>query len=140
MLERLGRHVAQAVGQFERLGMPHLESRCVIQFRRLLLDRLHDPGPVVARVAAPEPRRPVQHLAPIGGLVVHPVGTHEHSGVLLELPVGRERHPEGTQVVRNRVATVGFAVQGHIGAPHFGPGLSSPGACIFFLTKRSRPR
>jgi hypothetical protein len=109
-------------------GMAHLEGGRVVELRGLLLDRLDDLGPVVARVAAPEPGGAVQHLAPVRRLVMHPVGADEHARRFLELPVRGERHPEGAQVVRNRVGSV----KGHIGTPHIGPGFAPPGAAFSF--------
>ena len=39
---------------------------------------------------------------------MHILGTHEHARVFLELPVRRERHPEGGEIVGD-----GFAVKSH---------------------------
>ena len=103
MLHRAGRHIAQPVGQLERLGMTHLEGWRIIQLTRLLADRLDDLGAVVACVAAPKPRHTVQHLTPIGGAVMHPVGRDQHPRCLFELAVRSEGHPERGKVIRNGV-------------------------------------
>jgi hypothetical protein len=55
--------LATALGQFEGLGVAHLEGGREVQFGRLLLDGLHDARPVVAGVHAPQAGHGVQHLA-----------------------------------------------------------------------------
>ncbi len=103
MLEPVGREVAHPVRQFEGLGMAHLEGGRIVEFGDLLLHRFGDLRPRMARVAAPEPGGAVEDLPALGVGVVHVLGGHEHARRLLELPVGRERHPECRQVVRHDI-------------------------------------
>ena len=124
MLEGLGRHVAQGVGQLEGLGMAHLEGGGVIELGYLLLHRLGDARAVVAGVAAPQARCAIQHLSPVGGGVIHAVGRNEHPRRLLELPVRRERHPECRKIVGNALA-IGSHVLSSLSRRPFRPGLLS---------------
>ena len=122
------RNIDDPVRQFEGAGMAHLEGRRIIHLGGLALDGLCDPGPAMARVAAPQPRRPVEDLPPVGGGVMHPLGLHEHPRRLLELAVRGKRHPEGAQVVGGRGGggrgggRGGGAVEGHGGLPVPAPG------------------
>ena len=120
MLDALGRDIDQAVGKLERDGVAHLEGRGIVEFRRLMGDGFADLRAAMARVAAPQARRPVQHLPPVGRGIVHVACRHEHARRFLELPVRGEGHPEGIEVVRGR-----FAVERHDGllqGPMPGPG------------------
>jgi len=62
----------------------------------------------VAGVDAPQPRRAVDDLAALRRPVVHALGLGEQTRILLELPVRRERHEEGFEVVRHRCGDGGF--------------------------------
>mmetsp|Transcript_6064 Transcript_6064/g.24216 ORF Transcript_6064/g.24216 Transcript_6064/m.24216 type:complete len:373 (+) Transcript_6064:1199-2317(+) len=88
----------QPFGQLEGLGVGHLEGRRKVQLGRLLLDGLHDAGPVVAGIDAPQAGDAVQHLAALVVAKEHAVGLSQQPRRLLELAVGRERHPVGIQL------------------------------------------
>ena len=133
MLHCAWRHVAQPVGQLERLGMAHLERRRIVQLTRLLADRLDDLGAVVARVAAPQPRHTVQHLTPIGSAVMHSVGRNQHTRRLFELAVRGEGHPKRGQIIRHGVGTV----KRHSGIPYFAGPVARRRTDCWFLTKWS---
>ena len=133
MLHRARRHIAQAVGQLESLGMAHLEGRRIVQLTCLLADRLDNLGAVMARITAPQPRHPVQHLTPIGGAVMHPVGRYQHPRCLFELAVRGEGHPERGKVIRNGVGTV----KRHSGIPYFAGPVARRRTACWFLTKWS---
>ena len=105
VVEVAGRELGDARGELEGLGMAELEGRREVELGRLLLDRLDDGLAIVAGVAAPQSGHGVQHLPPLGRVVVHALGTGDHARVLLERPVGRERQPEGFEVVRSGIAT-----------------------------------
>ena len=95
-----GRHVGdQARRQLEALGMADLEGRRVVELADLIGDRLDDLRPAVAGIDAPQAGGAVQHLAAVGGAVIHALRGDQHARRLLELPVGRERHPEGFEIV-----------------------------------------
>ena len=85
--------------QLERLGMAHLERRRVVHLVELLGDRRLDLLAAVAGVDAPQARRAVDDLAAFRRPVVHALGLGQHARVLLELPVRRERHEEGVEIV-----------------------------------------
>ena len=100
------RDIDQPVCQFEGLGVTHLEGRSVVEFGCLFLDGLSDQRAAVARVDAPESGRAIKHLAAFCRLEMHVLCRDEHARVLLELAVCRERHPEGTQIVRGCIQPV----------------------------------
>ena len=52
--------------------------------------------PRMAGIHTPQPGGAVQHLAAIGSVVMHVLGTDEHARTRLEMAVRRKRHPEGT--------------------------------------------
>src|SRR6185312_16359821 len=107
VVHALGRDVDQPVGEFEDHRMPHLEGGRIVEGGHLLLDRLDDLRPAVPRVDAPKSRRAVEDLAPVARRVVHVLGADEHARRLLELPVGRERHPERAEIVWRDIQSVG---------------------------------
>ena len=109
LVHALGRDAGQPRGEFEGLGMAHLEGGSEVQLRRLFLDRPHDARPVVACVHAPQAGDAVQDLAPLVVGEVHAVRARQQARRLLELPVGGERHPVGVEV--------GTGGGGHGGAP-----------------------
>ena len=143
VLHSLRRDVHQPVGQLERLRMAHLEGRRIVHLRRLALDRRGDPRPAVPGIAAPEARRPVQHPPPVRGGVMHALRGHEHARRLLELPIGRERHPERPQIVGGDART-----GGHGGVPRVWTGTLPPatrgssgfGRARIYLQRGSRHR
>ena len=94
LVESVGGELYESFRQLEGLRVPHVEGRREIHFGGLLCNRLHDARPGVAGVDAPQPGDAVEDLAALGRPVVHARGLGKHPRVLLELPVGRERHPE----------------------------------------------
>ncbi len=99
VVQAAGHQGGEARGQSERLGMAHLEGGGIIQLRRLLCDGFDDPGAAMAGIAAPQPGNAVQHVAAIGGLVIHALRADEEARIGLELPIGGERHPIGVEIV-----------------------------------------
>ena len=99
MIQIAGEHVAQTAGQFEGLVMAELEGRCEVQFLYLFLHRFHDLRFGMPGIDAPQARRPVQDIAVIMAFVIHAFRRHEDARILLETAIGRERHPEGAEVV-----------------------------------------
>ncbi len=102
-VEALRRDFGKPLGEIERQRMPHLERRREIQRHELALDRGGDLLAAVAGIDAPQAGGAVDHLAAVDRGVVHALSRGEQAGRLLELPVGRERHPErvGLDSVRN---------------------------------------
>jgi len=94
-LESLRRDGGQPVGELERDRVAHLEGRREIHLGRLALDGLDDLRPAVPGIDAPQAGTGVEDLAPFGRPVMHALGAHQQPRRLLELPVRRERHPEG---------------------------------------------
>ena len=101
MVEIAGRQRGDAARQFEGLRVAELEGRREIHFRRLLLDRGDDRLAVMAGIGAPQAGRGVEDLAAFRRGVMHVLGAGEQARPRLEGAVGRERHPEGFEVVRN---------------------------------------
>jgi hypothetical protein len=89
--------------QLEGLGMAHLEGRGVVHLVELLGDRRLDLLAAMAGIDAPQTGRAVDDLAALRRPVVHALGLGQHPRVLLELPVRRERHEEGFEVVGGRL-------------------------------------
>ena len=104
MVQRGGHHGRETRCKFKCLGMAHLEGGCIVQLGNLLLDRFNDLGTGVTGVAAPEAGRAVENLAAVCCGVMHVLGRHEHAWGLLELPIGRERHPESFEIVGGSLA------------------------------------
>jgi hypothetical protein len=102
-VEALRRDLGEPLGEVERQRMAHLERGREVQRHQLPLDRGGDLLAAVAGIDAPETGGTVDHLAAVDGGVVHALGRGEQARRLLELPVGRERHPErvGLDGVRN---------------------------------------
>ncbi len=97
----IARHqLCQTAGQFERLGMAHLECRGIIQLVHLRLDRFDDFRTLVTSVAAPKASGAIKDVAVIVGFVIHAIGRHQHTRGLLELTVGSKGHPERRKIVR----------------------------------------
>jgi hypothetical protein len=82
------------VGELERARVSHLERRRVFHRRDLAADRLGDFAAAVAGIDAPQARHCVEDLPAVRRPVMHALGAGQHARVGLELPVGRERHPE----------------------------------------------
>jgi hypothetical protein len=61
----------------------------------------------MAGIDAPQARRAVENLAAICRRIMHVLGGDEHAGGFLELAVGRERHPEGAQIIRHHGVGIG---------------------------------
>ena len=101
-VEPLRRDLGEPLGEIERQRMAHVERGREVEVRQLPLDGGGDLAAAVAGIDAPEAGRTVDHLAAVDGGVVHALGGSEQPRRLLELPVGRERHPEriGLQGVR----------------------------------------
>ena len=97
-----GRDLGEPLGEIERQRMAHVERGREVEVRQLPLDGGGDLAAAVAGIDAPEAGRAVDHLAAVDGGVVHALGGSEQPRRFLELPVGRERHPEriGLQGVR----------------------------------------
>ena len=101
VIEIAGRELGDARGELEGLRMGELEGRREIEFGRLTLDRRDDRRAVVSGVAAPQARRRVEDLAPLGGEIVHVLGARNEARPLLEGAIGRERQPERLEIVGN---------------------------------------
>ena len=101
MIEIARRERRDAARQLERLRMRELERRRVVELGGLLLDRRDDRIAVVAGVAAPHAGRAVHHGFAVHRVVVHVLGARDQPRRLLECAVGRERHPEGLEIVRD---------------------------------------
>ena len=97
-VEALRRDLGEALGEIEGERMAHLERRREIQRHQLPLDRSRDLLAAMAGIDAPEAGGAVDHLAAVDGGVMHALGRGEQARRLLELPVGRERHPERVRV------------------------------------------
>src|SRR5471032_101092 len=104
MIEVARQQRSMTRGQFERLGMAHLERGRVVHLVELLQDRGLDLLAAVAGVDAPQARGAVDDLAAFRRPVVNALGLGQHARVLLELPVRGERHEEGVEIVGNRLA------------------------------------
>ena len=119
-IEPVRRDLGQPLGEIERQRMAHLERRRKVEVHQLPLDGGRDLPAAVTGIDAPQPRRAVDHLAAVDGRVVHALGGGEQARLGLELPVGRERHPERFELqgVRN-------LMNGHGRAPlRFAPSTS----------------
>ena len=101
-VEPLRRDLGEPLGEIERQRMAHVERGREVEVRQLPLDGGGDLAAAMAGIDAPEAGRAVDHLAAVDGGVVHALGGSEQPRRFLELPVGRERHPEriGLQGVR----------------------------------------
>ena len=101
-VEPLRRDLGEPLGEIERQRMAHVERGREVEVRQAALDGGGDLAAAVAGIDAPEAGRAVDHLAAVDGGVVHALGGSEQPRRFLELPVGRERHPEriGLQGVR----------------------------------------
>src|SRR5262249_42392087 len=84
--------------EIEGDGVAHLERRREVEVHELALDRGGDWLAAMASIDAPEARRAVDHLAAVDAGVIHALGGGEQPRRFLELPVRRERHPEGLEV------------------------------------------
>ena len=99
VVEVARRQRGDAACRLERLGVAELERRGIVEHARLFADGLDDGGAVVAGIAAPQAGGAVDDAAAVGGEVVEPVGADDHPRRGLEGAIGRERHPEGVEVV-----------------------------------------
>src|SRR3546814_11444277 len=72
-------HLGQARREFEGQRVAHLEGRREVQLLDLALHRLDDRLASVAGVAAPQAGGTVQHLAAVGGGVVHALGLDDQA-------------------------------------------------------------
>ena len=103
VIEVARQHRGMARRQFEGLGMAHLERWRVVHLVELLGDRRLDLLAAMASVDAPKTRGSVDDLAPLRRPIVDTFRLGQHPRVLLELPVRRERHEEGFEIVGNRL-------------------------------------
>jgi hypothetical protein len=108
VVESLRRDPHQAVGELERGRMSHLEGRRVVERGELAMHGLTDFATPVTGIDAPQAGGAVEDLAAICSPVVHAFGARQQARVLLELPVGSERHPEGFELL-----ALGTGRQGH---------------------------
>ena len=101
-IDPLRRDLGEPLGEIERQRMAHVERGREVEVRQAALDGAGDLAAAVAGIDAPEAGRAVDHLAAVHRRVVHALGGSEQPRGFLELPVGRERHPEriGLQGVR----------------------------------------
>ena len=95
----------ELVGQFEGLRVAHLERRREVH----LLQRACDAPRLISLRPWPalthqRPATPSRIWRPSGGPVVHALGAGEQAGLGLEIPVGRERHPVGFEVLAGQGA------------------------------------
>ncbi len=100
VVEVTRQHRGVTRGQLERLGMAHLKRRRIVHLVELLEDGRLDLLAAVPGIDAPQARRAVDDLAALRRPVVNALGLGQHPRVLLELPVRRERHEEGFEIVR----------------------------------------
>ena len=103
VVEARRRDIDELGGAFEGARMTHLEAAGEVELADLLADRLDDLRPAVTGIDAPQPRRSVEHAAPVRGRVVHAFGAHEQARRALILAVRRERHPKGFKIVRGKL-------------------------------------
>ena len=93
MIEPGGSELHQAVGQLERQRMAELESRRIIQFRKLAADGVDDLAPGMAGTAGPKARQAVENASPIHIEVIHALARLQQAWIVLELAVAGKRHP-----------------------------------------------
>jgi hypothetical protein len=105
-VQALGRQLRHAPRELEGKRMAEVEGRGVVELAGLPANGLDDARAAVPGVDAPEPRRAVQDLSAVVGVVVHALRTRDDARVGLEPAVRRERHPEGVEIGRG-VAGVG---------------------------------
>ena len=94
MVQGVGGDGGKALSQNEGQRVAHLEGRCEIQRRNLLLHGINDALTAMAGVTAPETAGSIQNLPTVGALVIHAFGAGQKPGLMFELTVGREGHPE----------------------------------------------
>ena len=94
-LEGVGGKLGQARGQVKRRSVPGLERGRVVEPAGLAADGLDDRLAAMTGVAAPQPRHGIEHLAPVGGEVMHAGGAIDQPGTPLEGAIGGEREPIG---------------------------------------------
>src|SRR5262245_64367108 len=82
--------------------MAHIERGREVEVGQAALDGGGNLAAAMAGIDAPEAGRAVDHLAAVDRDVMHALGGSEQPRRFLELPVGREGHPErvGLQGVR----------------------------------------
>jgi hypothetical protein len=112
---------ARPLGEIEGDGMAHLERGREIESHQLALDGRRDLLAAMAGIDAPEPGGAVDHLAAVNAGVIHALGGGDQPRRFLELPVCRERHPEGFEV-----EGVGNLVNRHGATPFAGVRPSRP--------------
>jgi hypothetical protein len=94
MVEPGRRQLGQRPREGDRAGMRHAERRHEIEFARRLADRLDDRRAAMAGIDAPQPRHGVDHAAPVGERVVHPLRRRDHQRRVAELAHRGEGHPQ----------------------------------------------
>src|SRR5690606_19560372 len=94
--------------------MAHLEARRIIELRGLPCNGLDDFLSPMARVYTPQPGHAIKNLSAVYIRVKHAFGASQQAGILLELSVGSEWHPQVGKVglgdrqatVRDKVVTI----------------------------------
>ena len=116
--------------ELERERMAHLERRRVVHHAGLFANRRGDLLAAVAGVHAPQSGRAVQHLAAVGGGVVHVLRGDEHARRALEGAVRGERHPQLFERRKRRRSGGGRGVEclgGHGTVPEVSAGAATRG-------------
>src|SRR6185437_13929811 len=78
--------------------MSHLEGRREVELPDLRADGGEDLGSGMPERGAPQAREAIEQPASIRADEVRALRAGDERGVLLEVPDGGERHPEGSQV------------------------------------------
>ena len=126
VVEIAGQQGGDARRQLELQRMPHLERGRIVHAFGLGADRLHDLGPPVAGVDAPQAGGSVEYAAAVGRAVMHPPRRFEQARRGLELAIGRKGHPQRFEVVRRggaRARVHGF----HVSSPVSGAARRAAG-------------
>ena len=124
-IESLSARSRPAARRNQTQWVAHLERGREVEGHQLTLDGRGDLAAAMAGVDAPQSGRAVDHLAPVDGGVMHALGGGEQPRRSLELPVGRERHPEGIELQGVR-----FLMKGHGVAPRGWVLLTLPGHAL----------
>ena len=107
MVHALRGDLDDLVGQFKGHRMTHLERRGEVHLLQRAGDRLTDLGAAVAGVDAPQTGHAIENLPAFRGPVVHALGMRQQARLVLEVAVGRKRHPMGFKVLTGQGAGAG---------------------------------